>query len=548
MSRWIAGPPRALDLYLRALTFLALGRLLRSGPPPDRPHRRRQSGACSTSLPTTDPEALRRHTLAIGDDDRRPCRPDRRATRADPGLRPPSARPTPPSRATSPLSSSRPSRASPPRRPSAASAAPSPSVSEGAPVRRRPAHRPPTIEWRGTVPASARGPRGLSAATCAEASRAPSPASRSASGASLRPRTHLPRTATAISRPRHGNPLQPHLRDGTRRPTSPLSQELGEWPWTSTLTTWPKPRASSAGNCFQSRKVALGLWAAGLPPAAYGHPGCSHRDRPPPPRPDRSRARGTVYGRANPTSALTSAARTSAPPTCRTWSSVTRTSIGRGWRSVSSGGAAGGCAATGCAAGGRGSPGGAAEEGQPREGPAGASISPEGAAREGFALGGAAGGGGPLGGKAGGGRALGGAIGGGGPPRGRSRSANLAGALVRSPAGYADLRGAEGLTQAQLENVIGDAATLLPDSPADDTGEPYRVYTCWTDPPGNLDDLIDHVAPWDEAGEALRAEWLCGPDNPRRPTGTPLALDAPYPDGHPLAHRTDRPAALTSQS
>ncbi len=37
--------------------------------------------------------------------------------------------------------------------------------------------------------------------------------------------------------------------------------------------------------------------------------------------------------------------------------------------------------------------------------------------------------------------------------------------------------------------------------------------------------------------QAIRAEFLCGPDNPRRKTGTPLALDAPYPESHPLADR-----------
>jgi hypothetical protein len=36
------------------------------------------------------------------------------------------------------------------------------------------------------------------------------------------------------------------------------------------------------------------------------------------------------------------------------------------------------------------------------------------------------------------------------------------------------------LSQAQLDQVIGNAGTLLPDYPAPDTGEPYRVWTCWT--------------------------------------------------------------------
>jgi uncharacterized protein YjbI with pentapeptide repeats len=120
------------------------------------------------------------------------------------------------------------------------------------------------------------------------------------------------------------------------------------------------------------------------------------------------------------------------------------------------------------------------------------------------------------------------------------RSANWARAHVRSPAQFADFRGAQGLTQAQLDHVIGDAGTLLPVHPAPDTGKPYRVWTCWTEPPENLDALLEQTERSDEdARAALRAEWLCGPDNPRRPTGTPLALDAPYPDGHPLANRPD---------
>jgi uncharacterized protein YjbI with pentapeptide repeats len=120
------------------------------------------------------------------------------------------------------------------------------------------------------------------------------------------------------------------------------------------------------------------------------------------------------------------------------------------------------------------------------------------------------------------------------------RSAYWDGADVRSPTHLADFRGAEGLSQAQLDYVIGNVGTLLPDHPAPDTGEPYRVWTCWTDPPDNLDAILEYAEPFNEDSRAaLRAEWLCGPDNPRHPTGTPLALDAPYPEGHPLANRRD---------
>jgi hypothetical protein len=112
------------------------------------------------------------------------------------------------------------------------------------------------------------------------------------------------------------------------------------------------------------------------------------------------------------------------------------------------------------------------------------------------------------------------------------RGAWMGGANLRG----ADLRGARGLTQEQLANVIGDESTLLPDDP------PLHVWTCLTDPPDRADLFLrtrrlpgrlffrqDH-----DARAALRAQWLCGPDNPRRETGTPLALDAPRPPGHPL--------------
>ena len=87
--------------------------------------------------------------------------------------------------------------------------------------------------------------------------------------------------------------------------------------------------------------------------------------------------------------------------------------------------------------------------------------------------------------------------------------------------------------------MIGNAGTLLPDGPSD-TGEPWYVWSCWEQPPPDLDRIVATAAgpvADDAERSALRAEFLCGPGNPRRKTGTPLALDAPYPEGHPLADR-----------
>ena len=111
-----------------------------------------------------------------------------------------------------------------------------------------------------------------------------------------------------------------------------------------------------------------------------------------------------------------------------------RTSAGRGWRGRTSRGAAGG----------GGPQRGAAGGGGPRRG--------------------AAGGGGPQRGAAGGGEPQRGAAGGGEPQNADFRSSNWAGASNRaSTAQFADFRGAQALTQAQLDELIGNAATLLPE-------------------------------------------------------------------------------------
>lgn len=118
------------------------------------------------------------------------------------------------------------------------------------------------------------------------------------------------------------------------------------------------------------------------------------------------------------------------------------------------------------------------------------------------------------------------------------------------PAHFADFRGVQGLTQAWFEDMIGDAGTLLPDTPDPDTKQTFYIWSCWETPPADFDRIVATAAgkfARDDQREALRAEFLCGPDNPRRKTGTPLALDAPYPAGHPLADRDSLVEQLSPQ-
>jgi len=114
------------------------------------------------------------------------------------------------------------------------------------------------------------------------------------------------------------------------------------------------------------------------------------------------------------------------------------------------------------------------------------------------------------------------------------READLSGAIIgHSYAHGADLRANQALSADQASGMIGDDSTLLPAT----SNANEKLWSCWEFPSPGLYALLDRVAPFEDARVQLIAEWLCGPDNPRRKTGTPLALDAPYPDGHPLAGR-----------
>ena len=104
------------------------------------------------------------------------------------------------------------------------------------------------------------------------------------------------------------------------------------------------------------------------------------------------------------------------------------------------------------------------------------------------------------------------------------RSAHWAGSSIRASAAHgADPRRAE-LTQSQLEGLIGDEDTLLPEGTSD-AGRGWYVWSCWEAPPEYFDAIVQRFAENSfENPEALRAELLCGPGNLRRKTGTPLPL------------------------
>jgi uncharacterized protein YjbI with pentapeptide repeats len=116
------------------------------------------------------------------------------------------------------------------------------------------------------------------------------------------------------------------------------------------------------------------------------------------------------------------------------------------------------------------------------------------------------------------------------------RSADWQGTSIgASPAHSADLRGAKNLTQAQIEDVIGDKDTLLPIGNAPDTGAPYFIWSCWMTPPDGFDALVQRfIRTRFESAEHLRRTFLCSPGNPRRKLETGMAVDAPRPPGHPL--------------
>jgi len=109
------------------------------------------------------------------------------------------------------------------------------------------------------------------------------------------------------------------------------------------------------------------------------------------------------------------------------------------------------------------------------------------------------------------------------------QSANLIGATLGSSLAHgADFKGVKGLKQEQLDQVIGNSDTLLPDGVDDLTQEPFFVWSCWESEPSGFEALIKRAADQRIFGSEvkLRNQFLCG-DTPRVKTGTPTPLDEP---------------------
>jgi uncharacterized protein YjbI with pentapeptide repeats len=105
--------------------------------------------------------------------------------------------------------------------------------------------------------------------------------------------------------------------------------------------------------------------------------------------------------------------------------------------------------------------------------------------------------------------------------------ADWAAATLRdSLAHSADFTGGQNLTQSQLAQVIGNADTILPVDA--ETGEQLYVWTCWSEPPPNLDALL--LRTWLESEhDRLRAEWLCPPGADPERTGRPADVETAAP-------------------
>jgi uncharacterized protein YjbI with pentapeptide repeats len=73
----------------------------------------------------------------------------------------------------------------------------------------------------------------------------------------------------------------------------------------------------------------------------------------------------------------------------------------------------------------------------------------------------------------------------------------------------ADFTGARNLTQAQLARVIGDDRTRLPSGPASDTGAPWRLASCWREPPPTLARMTGFASLYTaKSASRLAADWV----------------------------------------
>ncbi|MEM8569947.1 MAG: pentapeptide repeat-containing protein [Pseudomonadota bacterium] len=102
------------------------------------------------------------------------------------------------------------------------------------------------------------------------------------------------------------------------------------------------------------------------------------------------------------------------------------------------------------------------------------------------------------------------------------RSAYWAAAHVPSAAQDSDFRGGQDLLQEQLDQMIGNAETLLPETLDAETGRPFSIPTCWPEPPEAFVSLMS--SRYDYDWEADRIGFRC-PYGPPSRTGTPCALD-----------------------
>ena len=111
---------------------------------------------------------------------------------------------------------------------------------------------------------------------------------------------------------------------------------------------------------------------------------------------------------------------------------------------------------------------------------------------------------------------------------------NWAGASIRaSPAQFADFRGAQGLTQGQLDQMIGNEQTLLPD-----TGG-FTIPSCWKTPPDGFDALVERVARWSSARRTTSAPSSSAPRARSRSAPAPAS-----PSTRPIPTATRWPTAV----
>ena len=87
-----------------------------------------------------------------------------------------------------------------------------------------------------------------------------------------------------------------------------------------------------------------------------------------------------------------------------------------------------------------------------------------------------------------------------------------------------DFRGASGLTQRDLDQVIGSRRTLLPDTPDRETGQPLYVLSCWRERPEHLDILLWRHSDF-RTGGYYESDFMCQSGEAPRKVGTPWPLD-----------------------